>query len=84
MIIICRKSIILLHQRRKSHATPCVLSFILSMCLTSPLQTDDFFFIKLVCVVISQPFGVISGTYNIEPVLVEVVEGIGPRNEMVL
>jgi len=54
------------------------------MCLTSPLQTDDSFFIKLVCVVISQTYGVISGKYNIEPVLVEVVEGIGPRNEMVL
>jgi hypothetical protein len=45
------------------------------MCLISPLQTDDFFFFfpKLVYVVIYQTYGVISGKYNIEPVLVEVV-----------
>ena len=42
--------------------------------MTSPLQTGVFFFFqKLVYVVISQTYGVISGKYNIEPVLVEVV-----------
>lgn len=34
--------------------------------------------------VISQTYGVISDKYNIEPVLVEVVEGIVPPNEVVL
>lgn len=43
------------------------------MCLTSRLQTDDFCFQKLVYVVLSQTYGVISGKYNIEPVTVEVV-----------